>query len=76
MPELVDASFRINLNGKTYEIHDVLDITWDGAADDVNSFFEAETFTVMTEDLEDHEVNRSDLDYQTELLLNEWVQTL
>ena len=76
MPKLEDASKQVILNGKTYEIYDVLDITWDGAADDVNSFFDADTFTVMTEDLEDHEVNRSDLDYRTELNLNEWVQTL
>lgn len=76
MPKLEDASKQVILSGKTYEIYDVMDITWDGAADDVNSFFEADTFTVTTEDLEDHEVNRSDLDYQSELLLNEWVQTL
>ena len=76
MLELEDVSNQIVLNGKTYEIYDVLDITWDGAADDVNSFFEADTFTVMTEDLEEYVVNRSDLDYRTELNLNEWVQTL
>lgn len=64
----------INLNGKPYDLEDVINIEWDG--DDYESYREADTLTIELESGDVEVVEKRGLDQDTRDLLSRYVMSL
>ena len=74
--ELKERPSTVDLNGEVYHITDVESVEGDGDDNTLSAFYASKIWYVTTSDGILHDVEVDDLDYRTEHLLSEFVQTM
>ena len=76
MIKLEEVPDVVDLNGNIYDISEIESVEGDGDDNTISAFYDSKTWYISTTDGLLHDVERDDLDYRTEYLLSEFVQTM
>ena len=76
MPVSREDRFTVNLDDNLYDISEVESVEGEGDEEGLKAFYDSDTWFIATTDGLLYEIDRADMDQQTEHLLSEFVQTM